>query len=268
MLGRFFGVDFSGAVDAGRRIWIAELAAEPDALRVLSCHPASELPAAPRNRDAAHAALVEHLAGLGDAVCGLDFPFSLPTQLLGAESWTDFATRFAARFPDALAFRHECVRLADGRELRRDTDRMAKVPWCAYNLRLYRQTWYGIRDVLAPLVAADAARVCPMQPPAPGKPVLLEICPASALKRLGLYRRHAGYKIAAGAPRRAALLDAVAAHWRLAVPAAIRARIITNSGGDALDSVVAAAVAADVSRRGLPFRAVDRTQALEGVVYV
>jgi hypothetical protein len=265
---RFFGVDFSGAADAGRRIWIAEIAAEPDALRVLSCCPAVELPGAPRGRDEAHAALVAHIAGAGEATFGLDFPFSLPTQLLDAESWTDFATQLAARFPDALAFQRDCARKADNRELRRDTDRAAKVPWCAYNLRLYRQTWHGIRDVLAPLVAADAARVCPMQPPTPGKPVLLEICPASALKRLGLYRSHGGYKTMAGTAERAALLEAVTAHWRLAVPPAIRDRIIANSGGDALDSVIAAAVAADVTRRGLSFHAADRTQALEGMVYV
>ncbi len=268
MLDRFFGVDFSGAVDAGRRIWIAEIAAEPDALRVLTCHPACELPGAPHDRDEVHAALVAHIAGAGAATFGLDFPFSLPAQLLGAESWADFADGFAARFPDPSAFRRDCARAADNRELRRDTDRAAKVPWCAYNLRLYRQTYHGIRDVLAPLVAADAARICPMQSPAPGKPILLEICPASALKRLGLYRRHAGYKSSNGAAQRAALRDAVTSHWRLAIPPAIRARIVANSGGDALDSVIAAAVAADVPRRGLSFHAADRTQALEGVVYV
>jgi hypothetical protein len=152
--------------------------------------------------------------------------------------------------------------------MRRDTDRAARVPWCAYNLRLYRQTWYGIRDVLAPLVAADAARVCPMQPPAPDKPVLLEICPASSLKELGLYRSHAGYKTAAGMPLRAVLLDAVAARFRLDIGPALRNRIVANAGGDALDSVIAAAVAADVTRRGVSFHAADRTQALEGMVYV
>lgn len=268
MTRRFFGVDFSGAADAGRRIWIAELAQQQDALRVLSCCPAVELPGAPRNRSEAHAALVARIAGAGEATFGLDFPFSLPAQLLDAESWTDFVARFAAHFPDALAFQRDCARKADNRELRRDTDRAAKVPWCAYNLRLYRQTWHGIRDVLAPLVAADAVRVCPMQAPAPGKPVLLEICPASALKRLGLYRRHAGYKSSDGAGQRTAILDAVTAHWRLAVPPNIHDRIIANSGGDALDSVIAAAVAADVTRRGLSFDAADRTQALEGMVYV
>jgi hypothetical protein len=62
---RFFCIDFSGAADAGRRIWIAELVAEEGAYRVVSCSPAYELPGEPHGRDEVHAALVAYIAGAG-----------------------------------------------------------------------------------------------------------------------------------------------------------------------------------------------------------
>jgi hypothetical protein len=52
---------------------------------------------------------------------------------------------------------------------------------------LFRQTCFGIRSVLAPLVRDGLVSVVPMQRPAADKPWLLEICPASTLKARNLY---------------------------------------------------------------------------------
>ena len=45
---RVYGVDFSGARDAGRRIWLAEGRVGGGRLRVESCYPAEELPGSGR----------------------------------------------------------------------------------------------------------------------------------------------------------------------------------------------------------------------------
>ena len=66
------------------------------------------------------------------------------------------------------------------------------MPFAAYNLRIYRQTFYGVRDVLAAAVARQAAAVIPMQEYAANKAWIVEACPASTLKSLGVYRPYKG----------------------------------------------------------------------------
>ena len=86
-------------------------------------------------------------------------PFSLPKDLIEAESWAEFLERFPERFRTETDFRESCtdsaLRIGDRKELRRRTDIEAAAPFCAYNLRIYRQTYYGIRDLLGPLVSKN-----------------------------------------------------------------------------------------------------------------
>jgi hypothetical protein len=82
-----------------------------------------------------------------------------------------------------------------------------------------------------------------MQPARHGQALLLEICPASFLRRLGLYGKYGPYK--GGAPSRHAarrqLLDALVDAGLLRSPAPELWRtLLDNRGGDALDSAVAA----------------------------
>jgi hypothetical protein len=267
---RIFGVDFSGAVDAGKLIWLAE--ARPDAdgsVELLSCRPASALPGSAADRARCLTALVEFIAAQGDAAFGCDFPFSLPLQLAGGAAWIDYLDVFGRRFADADAFRAACQASA-GRELRRATDREARVPFCAYNIRLYRQTFHGIAGVLAPLAVSGRAAVLPMQPATAGRPLLLEICPASFLRRLGLYGKFGPYKGAAASryAARQRLLDALVDAGLLASPGAdLRRTLLDNRGGDALDS----AIAAIACLRALHEPGFDRPrtsdEAFEGRVY-
>ena len=126
--------------------------------------------------------LCAHIATLTDSIVGFDFPFSIPAPLIEQSTWPAFIRDFAARYATPEEFRETCRSITGGRELKRETDIEAKVPWCAYNLRLYRQTWAGIRHVLAPLVSRNFARIIPIQPPKNGLTVIVEICPASFLK--------------------------------------------------------------------------------------
>jgi hypothetical protein len=269
---RVYGVDFSGAQDAGRRIWLAEGRIRGGRLRVEGCYPAEELSGSGRDREAALGALRRLIAGEPGAAFGLDFPFGLPLPLLGegVGSWEAFVRSFPVDYPTADAFRRTCrARHPDG-ELKRWTDLETKTPFAAYNLRLFRQTYYGIREVLYPLLRDRAACVLPMQARCADRAWVLEICPASTLKRERLPAQ--GYKAKAEEGRRVreAILAGIEARGQVEVGSAgLRARIVEEEGGDALDSVIAAWA----TYRSIDAPEVDavgerRAYALEGYVYV
>lgn len=243
---RVAGVDFSGARAAGKNIWIAEGAVTPNGVKIESVQRAADLPGGENAFDAAMTALVAHVATLTDHVIGFDFPFSLPASLISQDNWPSFARCFATDYTNPEQFRDHCRGQTGGRELKRATDREARVPWCAYNLRLYRQTWAGIRHVLYPLVNEHNARVIPMQKPVNSKPLLAEICPASTLKIEDLY---APYKGRGDALRdaRADILRSVTRRGLLSpVRGRLRGTILDNTGGDALDAVLSAIAVARI----------------------
>jgi hypothetical protein len=237
---RVAGVDFSGARNAGKLIWIARGFIIDHTFRLEECFPASDLPGSGADKGLALPALVNFLAGETDAIIGLDFPFGLPAPLVTENSWENFIAAFPKNYPSADEFRNTCLTAANGRELKRRTDVETKTPFSAYNLRLYRQTYDGIRNVLHPLITNDLARAIPTQPPADGKPVLAEACPASLLKVEKLY---VSYKSKEG-DGRAKILDGLIARKLMANPSpALREILLENTGGDALDAAIAAIIA-------------------------
>lgn len=248
---RFVGVDFSGARRAGRNIWLTEgcVTRSVSGDRVLivgGCSPATALPGGGDLRDRALHALRAHVIEArhrAPSAYGMDFPFTLPTFLLGDQTWKQFILSFGDRFSDPEQFRAWCRQLTGGRERKRRTEERARVPFAAYNLRLYRQTFYGIRDVLAPLVREKKAWVLPIQFPDLNRPWLMETCPASALKRLDLYGGYKG-KEAGHRRHRERILSKLLSRKDvdLADPSLQRV-VLENTGGDALDSLIAAIIA-------------------------
>ncbi len=261
---RLIGVDFSGARDAGRRIWVAAGAHRLGRFVLEDCRPAAELPGGAVDRAGALAALVDFLLGERHAIAGLDFPFSLPETFIDAPTWGAFLRGFADRYPSPEAFREDCWRRADRRELKRRTDVEARVPFCVYNLRLYRQTHAGMVDVLLPLLDSGGARIVPMQRAAAGKTTITEICPASILKAEGLYAPYKGGGPDLRASRQRLLAYLVERGLLDPPPSSLGARIIEDRGGDALDSVLAAIGAGRVPER-LPRP--DKLDLIEGRVY-
>ena len=158
MVDRIFGIDFSGAEKAGDAIWIAEGRLNGGRVRIEGCRPASQLPGSGCERSRCLPALVAFVAGQRSAVFGCDFPFSLPAGMIEETSWRVFALTLADRFPTAESFMADCRSRGGGREIRRACDRESRVPFAAYNLRIYRQTYHGIRDILAPLLRSDRKR--------------------------------------------------------------------------------------------------------------
>jgi len=266
---RIYGIDFSGAVDAGKRIWIASGIVEKDALLIEGCYRAKDLPGSGKDRDQCLAALRDFIGRANACAFGLDFPFGLPRALVKQKRWEDFVLSFPDDYGNPGEFRRLCHEASGGREFKRLTDQETQTPFSAYNLRLYRQTYYGIRDVLYPLVRNQLACVLPMQSALPGKPWILEICPASTLKRKGLYLSYKG-RTNAHHTARASVLESLEATGPLSILAqGVRSAILEDRGGDALDSVIAA-LATFRALRNPTLLTVESSDAyaLEGYVYV
>lgn len=258
---RILGIDFSGATDAGRKIWIAEgRAARDGAFELHDLRQACELDGGGVAPKIAIAALARHITRAPDTIAGCDFPFTLPRSLIEEPSWVDFVQAFPQRFGFPDAFRSWALAKAHGRELRRDADCAAGTPFNSYNLRIYRQTWWGIARLLHPLVTSGAAIAVPYQSPTrKPRPVLIEACPACALKAIALYRPYKGRADALRRQRRTLVAELVARGFLDAPAPALARRLTDDAGGDAIDAVIAAliAAAADVGTPNTPVDAFD-----------
>lgn len=240
---RIYGVDFSGSKTACSKIWISEGIVSDGILGISACYPISEVvTSGVKDRDSCLLAMRYLIKGSGKGIFGMDFPFSLPHELLSSGNngpdWRSFITAFSGRYSSAEQFREDMRSLAPDSELKRLTDIEVKAPFCVYNLRLYRQTYFGIREVLSPLVAEDSVRVLPMQEPASDKPWLIEVCPASTLKKEGLYIPYKGRSSRESEARKYILEGML--DWGITLSSSIREAALKNTDGDALDSIIAA----------------------------
>jgi len=247
------GVDFSGARDAGKKIWIAHGIIQEDVLLITECFQAKDLPDSGRDREQSFKALREFINKQKDSIFGLDFPFGIPKSLVKEESWKKFVSSFEDIYTTPEEFRRLCKSRSEGKELKRFTDIEAKTPFSPYNLRLYRQTYFGIRDMLGPLIRNDKICALPMQKPLPDRAWVLEICPASTLKKENLSLPYKGR----GETKRTArvkILDGIKKTEVLNIKkSALRSKILEDRGGDALDSVIAAFATFRALKNGFAF---------------
>lgn len=261
---QYFGVDFSGASRAGRHIWVASAVLQDRTLIIHDCRRGDELPGSGRARNICLEALLTWIEQQGDAVIGFDFPFSLPVALMPDDSWEQFVLQFPERYGTAEAFRRACLEAAGGAELKRVTEWVNKTPFSPYNLRLYRQTYYGISHILSPLVREKKVSVLPMQRALPGRPQLIEVCPASTLKVEKMYLPYKGRGEEKQAAR-LAILQYFEQEKNLRIERLdLRERVLDDRGGDALDSILAA-FAASRAQATVPGNEED---VLEGQVYM
>ena len=210
-------------------------------------------------RPAALAHLVAMVAESEDVLWALDFPFGFPIEVMDAEAgWPGQLDFLAGWGDDGYGAGLECLRRAEAlggpRHIRRLTDLEVKAPFDPYHYRIIYQTFHGMRDVLGPLRRRRQTAILPFQYGrlASAKRVVVEACPASTLRLLGL--PHQNYKQPEGGrllPKRLrarrAIMDGLAGHVRIGE--AQRRVIMRNGGGDALDAVVAAVGAARAWRQ-------------------
>jgi hypothetical protein len=250
-----YGVDFSGAKLAGRNTWVARLErrsgrvakSRPYALAELHC---VERLCGTAERAAALAHLVSLIKSSHGALWAMDFPFGLPIEVLeDGTKWPqqiEFLRRWGG---DAYGVGLECLarakRLGGPMHIRRLTDHEAKAPFDCYHYRIIYQFFYGLRDVIGPLARTRGTAVLPFQyrrlPTA--RRVLVEACPSSTLKKLGL--PYQNYKQPAGGPllykrlrTRREILEGISR--RVLIENRQRRAMMRNGGGDAIDAVLAA----------------------------
>ncbi len=244
------GVDFSGAQRAGRKIWIAEARGRKKGVCLLSVETAAQklgLPSGERER--IYPALCHYLMHRMPRAVGLDFPFGLPAPLTHAPNLIDFILRFPRRFPDLRNFEPLRRQASRRGEPKRQTDMEGKAPFSPLNLRLYRQTYFGIKEVLAPLLQTGRFGIPPVQPLDNQRTGLLEVCPASLLKKLGLYRPYKGHS-PAQRRHRETILHYFLRQERLDLAhASLYETLVNDQGGDALDSFLALWIAFTAVRR-------------------
>ncbi len=283
-----YGVDFSGARDAGRKIWVAAGHADGSRLRIETCLRAAELHSGGSTREQAHAALLRFILSSSVSAFGLDFPFSLSQRAIQPryESWEAFVLAFMSDYPSPETFRAVMKAIglsaveqtldrpaasSSGHEriLKRRTDVDARTPFAPHNERLYRQTYYGIRDLLSPLVRYGRTRVLPMQEPVAGVPWLIEICPASTLKLGRLGPLYLSYKAREASARehRAQVLTALESQGVWFEQPHVRAKVLADDHGDALDSVLAAFATWRALQEPDSLLSRDAQERIEGRVY-
>ena len=269
MIRQVIGVDFSGARDAAKRIWICRSTIVAGKLVLHSLAPVADLTGLRRtSRETAYEYLREMLANAAPSLCGLDVPFSLPEPAIPNGSWFQLLAEMRQPNYSPADFRNTILQRCGGIELRRETDRYAKAPFSPINLRMFRQTFYGLAEIIAPLIVSGAARCWPFQSPDAALPNLLEVCPASYLKKQGLYQPYKG-KAARHLQQRQKILGHltdIIDFGNESCP--IREKLLADNNGDALDSILCAVIAYQngMRRRSYP-ESLSAKFATEGNVY-
>jgi hypothetical protein len=263
---RYYGVDFSGAMLAGDAIWVAEVVPTERGLSLTLLRSLTAI-CGTAERSAALAHLVDLVLASERALWGFDFPFGFPVELFpeGA-AWLEQFDFIREWGDDAYKCGLECVRrateLLQRKHIMRATETEARTPFDSFHYRLIYQTFYGMRDVVAPLQQSVGTAVLPFQyrKLARARRVVVECCPASVLKRVGA--PHQNYKQPAGGPltrkRRRTRHDILG--WLrdvVEVDEQFRRVMMRNPGGDAIDAVIAA-VGAALAVRTADHRAIAR----------
>jgi hypothetical protein len=269
------GVDFSGARQAGRKIRIASGVLN-DGLRIERCRSVAEtIDTAERGPALEH--LRQFLASAsGRAVVGLDFSFGVPRRVTDAEDWRAFVRGFDFESVEEMidTYVGRTRERTDGERtyLKRATDEETGAS-SPYGFIVASQTLYGIRDVLRPLARNEGVSVLPMDDPGKNEPWLCEVYPAATLRDLNLpdetYKNDAKYSDARS--RRERIVSGLREAGLSFAEEGIAETAIADSGGDALDSIVAAVAIARALRENQLTTAsgsLDEHRYLEGHIYV
>jgi hypothetical protein len=235
---KVYGVDFSGAKNACKKIWISEGVIQDTNLLINNCWQISDFLDNNQKKDrySCHTALKDFIAENTNAVFGLDVPFGVPETIMDGYDWEYYTKSFAYMFNSPEDFRNSCLRKTGFKELKRCTDIDKKAPFCVYNLRLYKQTFYGIRDIIYPLIRKNQVSIPPMESLNNGKSWLIEICPACTLKQKQLYIPYKG-KTEKEQKSRAKIIEYFNSRFYLSPN--VKESAIKDKEGDALDSVIA-----------------------------
>lgn len=256
----------------GTKTWVARGIVRDDTLAVDRCAPVDEWFDTVET-PVETPTLTTFLADLpSTAAAGLDFPFGLPETLVVEESWTAFLQGFPAWCASPDDLRRQCERRlrlvegsSDARHRATDEPLSAMSPFAD---SIVASTFYGIRDVLRPLVLSDTVRVPPMTPPHPDHPFVLEVYPTGTLVDLDLFVP--GYEAPDddGRTLRAETLDGLAEAGDLHMDVAADVRKAAVDDLTRLESIVAAYTVYRNTRTASALTVSDSRRLVEGQVFV
>ncbi len=236
------GIDFSGAAHNGDALWVTQGAVYQNVLHISSCQSAREKFGATK-REQTLVALRNWLVTQPVSLIGADVAFGVPKPFITAKTWAYFVNNFTRDYHTADGFKADFNELSEAagfKELKRLTDIETQTPFSPYNLRMYRQTFYWLHDVLYPIVSEQMVCVLPMMRPKPKRSWLIEVCPAVYLKKLDLYQPYKGKKPEHLKQRKIILNQLLKEPLLKLKDKNLETKIIENTGGDALDSLIAA----------------------------
>lgn len=183
----------------------------------------------------------------------IDTPFGLPVEMLDEQGvdrgWLE-AVEWLAGFEDAREWRRACRRRSR-KERRRRTDTLARTPFAPVNLRMFRQTWHGLVDVLRPLARTPGIALLPLDTrpaseagddvPAAWSDARVRVgegCPATILRDAGWEAR--GYKGSEDVhrARREEILARLVSDLAVDLDPETAAAAVEDTDGDVLDSLL------------------------------
>ena len=225
------GVDFSGA-DSGGAAKIRVITRDMSSLRT---------PVESMGRLDRRGLVRAILASREDTrahVWRVDAPMSIPAEIVRefglANDWMA-----VARWMQGLAsprLWRGAVRERTRREPRRACDIAMNTPMSPLNLRVFKQTWTFMCEVLLPL-AEEGIRIEPCLPGTSGDVVVCEGCPASILHLKGWPKR--GYKGAGDPPMKVrAEIIRLLSDSKVSIPPQIVSEAIQDEEGDMLDAII------------------------------
>lgn len=263
---KIIGIDFSGAKDAGRNIWISIGTESSGTLQISSCEQAANFFKCGKDKYTVYDELVDWIDSLQNATIGIDFPFSVPQVVVkvvfNENSWEGFVNSNTWSRMGPERFRKQCASFSNS-ELR-DTDAIHRADF-PHSIRVYKQTFYGIKDILQPLLQYDVS-VAPMVKSSRNT-TILETYPAATLARednlfATRYKNRSSTR-----PRRKHNAQELSRLNDLDLRGISTSKIVDDRAGDAMDSIVAALATFRASNSSSPFKITPRNP-LEGHIYV
>ncbi|MFY2564343.1 DUF429 domain-containing protein [Corallococcus terminator] len=251
--GRAVGVDWSGAVHAHRKVWAATLSFKGGQGR-LQC---LQRPFSSKGAQTVSEGLGPWLSAQETDVAGLDFCFSLEASQLASLGLPVAGPRELGQAIGAMFTSAEAFKAAVGPEKKRVTDAECAAPFAPTNLRMYKQTYWGLRAL------GTCRGSFPPWSTSPG-PAVVEVLPAEVVRWLGLPKTYKGRGFE---ERRREILRRVRASTDLIIPDSDLLTMVSDADGDALDALLAALSAASAWASGFTGAPPTAASTGEGWIY-
>ena len=257
---QYLGIDWSGAARSGNKIWAALVKTNSNGVPVLqrvwrpfiNCTPVQVVRQFGPwlNKTEFHVAAADFCFGLASHHQAVGMPLNRVPPGLATWVRENYGNE-PLQFKNALA-----------PELRRVTDSICSSPFAPTNLRMFRQTFWGIRSLEG--LEID---ILPWGNVTANK-ILIETLPAMLVRRL--IKGPCQYKQAGqpGNEQRASLLRALIQATKLEITEADKTLVVQDREGDAMDAILAAIAAGSAHQHGFQIMQNHQQQALlEGWIY-